>query len=207
MTLLTSCAALVAEDDPTAALDLDDSLKRLGFSVLGPVDNSAAALQLMHHQRPNIALVSASAPDCGFVLLASVLISMTVPFGVMATGYDQPMVGQEPVLRGAPRLAKPWDIRSLHQITRELYRCDLELKIADADRRITAGIRQVADQIRKVEALAAISTPQAASAELLLSAMTRSLRLMRTSRALGRLSKPTFGPAFPGIRGDSVRSS
>jgi two-component system, response regulator PdtaR len=180
----SDCTVLVAEDDPVMALDLDDRLRRFGCTVLGPVATAAEGLRLVHRQRPSLALLRASAWEGGFLLLANVLASIHVPFGVVATGYETAALARDSVLRAAPRLTEPWDAASLHQLTRSLYRSDLELKISHADQRIAAGTRRLAEQVRRVEKLEATGDYESLLAQALLTEMARALRLMRTGRAL-----------------------
>ena len=183
MALPSTCIVLVAEDDPIVALDLADSLGRFGCTVLGPVASSMEGLQLIHRQRPSIALLSASVAEGGFLLLGNVLASLMVPFGVVATGSDHVLLRRNSLLREAPRLHKPFNSADLHKAASDLYRADLQQKIAQADDRIAGGTVRVAEQLRLVEKLAAAGT-STVLAESLLNNMTRGLRLLRTSRTL-----------------------
>jgi hypothetical protein len=178
------CSALVAEVDPVVAIDLNDTLTRLGCTVLGPVDSSAAGIKLLLRQRPNFALLNVSPRVDHFLPLAELLSLTDVPYAIFATVDDQVALSRASIGRDVPQLAQPFDPESLHQLARGLYRTDLELKLKKADQRIAAGISRIAHQVRKVEQLAAASYDESRLAEFLLCEIIHAVHLMRTTRAL-----------------------
>jgi CheY-like chemotaxis protein len=185
---LESRTVLVAESEPVQALDLDDNLRRCGCAVLGPVSSGAEALCLLRRARPDMALLDAWLPDGGVLAVAQTLAAQEVPFALMATGCEAGPLAH-PLLRQAPRLMKPYRPPELYRSVRVLYRAELEVQLAQAERYIREGRERLARQLRLVERLAA-GSPDAALAEKLTCGIARSLRLMRVRRAqlLGQLA-------------------
>ena len=178
---------LVVEDEPVQALDLEQSLHLLGHAVLGPTGSWAEALDLVHRQRPDLALLDARLSDGGLLPVAEALRSFEVPFALIATGEGGPL--DHPLLREAPRLVKPYRVPDLQRSVRALRLADLGAQLAQAEQHIVAGRERLARQLRLVERLADRGHGTS-TAELLSREMGRSLRLMRQHRVylLGQMA-------------------
>lgn len=172
---------LVAENEPVQALDLDQSLRHYGCGVLGPASSGAEALGLLRRARPDMALLDAWLPEGGALEVARALATREVPFAIMTTGYEAGPL-DHPLLRDAPRLAKPYRAPELYRSVRALYRAELEAQIARAERHIGEGRERLARQLRLIERLAA-GGHDTALAQKLAHGIARSLRLMRMHRA------------------------
>ena len=176
-----SCLALVAENEPVQALDLEYCLRGLGCSVLGPAGSAAEAMDLLRRRRPDLALVDTTLPDGGALQVAKALAAEAVPFAVLATGSEDGRIAEHPLLRDALQLLKPYRATDLRQSVRGLLRADLEARLMAAERRIAEGRERIARQARLVRRFAA-GGHDTALAEKLLREMARSLRLMRAHR-------------------------
>jgi CheY-like chemotaxis protein len=176
----TGCTVLVVEGEPVQALDLERSLHDLGYAVLGPTGSWTEALDLLHRQRPDLALLDAQLSDDGLQPVAEALRLFDVPFAVMATGEEGPL--DDPLLRMVPRLAKPYRMSELHRSVRALRLSDLRVQLASAEEHIATGRERLAGQLRLVERLAERGQGTG-TAEVLLREMGRALRLMRQHRA------------------------
>jgi hypothetical protein len=81
------------EDDFMIAMDLQVTLERHGWSVMGPVATVQGALNLLKHESPSVALVAEKLKACD------------VPF-VLATAYGRPEEFGGDVLSGAPNVGQ-----------------------------------------------------------------------------------------------------
>src|SRR4051812_33882874 len=97
---------LVVEAAAVEALDLEQSLKVLGCTVLGPVGSTAEALRLLHRERPGLAVLGTALRDGSSLAVAQQLISADVPFAFFA-GRDDSLL-THPMLRDVPLLPKPY---------------------------------------------------------------------------------------------------
>jgi CheY-like chemotaxis protein len=109
---LRGLEVLVAEDEPVTALCLQEILRDLGCSVLGPVSSVAETLTMLRSVRPDVALLDVHMPDGAITPVAALLAHSAVPFVVM-TADDE--VGLEPALSGATLLPKPYRAGEVRQ--------------------------------------------------------------------------------------------
>ena len=102
---------LVVEDEALIAMDLEHTLGRHGFRVLGPATTVAAALRLLDGEAPDVALLDVNLRGEMVTPVAEVLRARGVPF-VLASAYDAAQLTAE-VLAGAPNVGKPVNVRRL----------------------------------------------------------------------------------------------
>jgi CheY-like chemotaxis protein len=178
---LEGCTVLIAENEPVQALDLDQSLRDYGCTVLGPAFSGAEAVGLLRRTRPDMALLDAWLPDDGVLRVAQALAAQEVPFAVMATGYEAGLLDHL-LLCGAPRLAKPYRVSELHRSVRVLHRAELQARLAQAERHVREGRERLASQLRLIERLTT-GGHDMLLAQKLAREIARSLRLMRAHRA------------------------
>jgi len=100
----TPSLILVVEDDPFIALDLEQTLKREGYYVLGPASSVTAALALLRHTDPDAAVLDVNVQGKKVTPVAHVLANSGVPF-VLASGDAEPF--EEDILTKARNLGKP----------------------------------------------------------------------------------------------------
>jgi CheY-like chemotaxis protein len=104
---------LVAEGEPVTALCLEEILRDLGCSVLGPVSSVAEALVLLGSVRPDVALLDVHMLDGAITPVAASLARSAVPYVVMTADNE---AGLEPALSGAALLRKPYSAGEVRQV-------------------------------------------------------------------------------------------
>lgn len=109
---LAQARVLVAEPMAVIALDLEHTLWELDCVVLGPVSSVADAL-LLQRERPDAALLELDLQDGHAAPLAEKLASLGVPFA-LAT-FHQGSEADDPALRAAVRVMKPYSRHELHR--------------------------------------------------------------------------------------------
>lgn len=174
------CTVLVIEDEPVQALDVEQSLKQLGCTVLGPVASRAEARDLLHRKRPNLALLDMVLRDGIAVPVAEQLVALEVPFAAMA-GWDH-LLQDHPLLHGVPLLRKPYSPPKLRASVRQLFRIDLTQSLARTDRRITVAWNNIQAQARLISRLAAKGS-DTHGAEERLKTYERTLAVLHQRRA------------------------
>jgi CheY-like chemotaxis protein len=108
---LTGVRVLVAEDEAIVAFDLEETLRSLGCSVRAAVSSGSSLLELVRRERPDVVLLDLGLADGFAVPIAASLRAEGVPF-VLTTGYPLGLF-DEPALRGAPVVVKPYDAQEL----------------------------------------------------------------------------------------------
>ncbi len=118
--LLKGAPVLVAEDDLLQALDIAESLKEAGATVIGPVSRLDDALLLVRRGKCSAAILDFRLGDANIIPLGQELFRRNIPF-VIHTGYDCTGVlpGQ---WRGCKLIWKPANIRYLVQTVAALVR-------------------------------------------------------------------------------------
>ena len=111
---LQSRQILVVEDKVLVAMDLEDTLRQQGCEVLGPAPSVRLALAILEQQTPDAVLLDLNLNGDAAVPVAEALRARGVPF-VIVSGYTAAQ-SPDPVLEGAPRIAKPADHRVLLRV-------------------------------------------------------------------------------------------
>jgi two-component system, response regulator PdtaR len=108
---------LVVEDEFLIAMELEQTLQRAGYGVIGPVASVGAALGLLQNTRPDAAVLDGNLAGERVTPVAEVLRAMAVPF-VLASGYGPEDFKDEEVLRNVVNLGKPTIARRLlHELS------------------------------------------------------------------------------------------
>jgi two-component system, response regulator PdtaR len=102
----TPYLVLIVEDDPFIALELEEMLKREGYYVLGPASSVSAALALLRHADPDVAVLDVNVQGLRVTPVAKVLADHRVPF-VIASGETEAF--DDVVLAKARNIGKPTD--------------------------------------------------------------------------------------------------
>jgi DNA-binding response OmpR family regulator len=105
ITALSGATVLIVEDDSLIARDLAATVEAQGASVVGPASDTDAALRLLEHERPDIAVLNVGLAAGSGVPVARRLCELGVPF-VVVSGYNGEDI-LSPFLRVAPYLSKP----------------------------------------------------------------------------------------------------
>ncbi len=98
---------LIVDDEALIALTLADSLRELGFTVLGPAHSVEAAMALIRQGAPDCAVLDINLAGRRNAPVARALQALGVPF-VYCTGYAEPADQIEPGLE-AEIITKPTD--------------------------------------------------------------------------------------------------
>jgi CheY-like chemotaxis protein len=110
---LRGLKVLLVEDDAIVAFDVEGILRDLGCAIVFVASSVEEALAALRTGQPDAALLDLSVRDGRVTPVAQALATAGVPFAVV-TGYDADKLNEEPVLRTALYLGKPYgrsDIR------------------------------------------------------------------------------------------------
>ena len=97
---------LVVEDEFLIAMELESTLRRGGYQVLGPAPSVRVALELLQRDRPDAAVLDVNLAGERVTPVAEVLRSMSIPF-ILASGYGAADLNADRVLRAATNIGKP----------------------------------------------------------------------------------------------------
>ena len=103
---------LVVEDEYYLAEELDEALRAVGATVLGPVPSIEDALELLEGDLPDLATVDVNLRGEMAYSVADALLARGVPF-LFTTGYDQASLPERHA--GVRRLEKPVEVRKIIQ--------------------------------------------------------------------------------------------
>jgi CheY-like chemotaxis protein len=118
---LQGLRVLVAEDEFLVALLLEEELRSLGCSIVGPFTNLAMATQASRRDPFDLAILDINLSGELVYPLADELLAREVPF-LLLSGYGAANLPER--FRTSPRLAKPYDpaalVREIRRILPEL---------------------------------------------------------------------------------------
>lgn len=109
---MKNARVLVVEDEYFVALEVAELIRDLGAEVLGPFPRVPAALEAISRETPHAAVLDVRLNGDLSTPIAEELLSRGVPF-LLATGHEA--IDLPPVLREAPRVAKPFDRDALRR--------------------------------------------------------------------------------------------
>lgn len=102
---------LVAEDETLVLIEIEDMLRELECEIVGPVSTVGAAVAAIRQHDIDGALLDMNLRGKHIAPAAEQLLAREVPF-LLVTGYAR-RAGDEPALKDAPRLQKPFSLHSL----------------------------------------------------------------------------------------------
>lgn len=102
---------LVAEDEPLVLMEIEDMLRELECEIVGPASTVKAAVAAICQNDLDGALLDMNLRGERVAPAAEELLARGVPF-LLVTGYAS-RAGDEPALKDAPRLHKPFSLHSL----------------------------------------------------------------------------------------------
>jgi CheY-like chemotaxis protein len=150
----TGCRALIVEPDPVQAMALDLLLEEFGCHCVVPIVSPTEIERCLKQSQPSFALVDVSL-DKQLLPVAECLASKEVPFAVLTFGAPSEPLDRSGALRDRPRIDRPFDAPTLHAATSALYQQRVRTLIGNADRRIAEGRQRLADQLKRIERMAA----------------------------------------------------
>ena len=101
---------LVVEDAPIIALDVQEMLEGLGWTVVGPIGNLGVALEMAAQESLDAALIDINIRGGKIYPVARLLAARGIPF-LLASGYANKELPEDLVDR--PRLEKPYNAADL----------------------------------------------------------------------------------------------
>ena len=102
---------LVAEDETLVLMEIEDMLRELECEIVGPVSTVGAAVSTVRQNDLDGALLDMNLRGERIAPAAEELVARGVPF-LLVTGYAS-RAGDEPALKNAPRLTKPFSLLRL----------------------------------------------------------------------------------------------
>jgi two-component system, response regulator PdtaR len=99
---------LVVEDEAIIRMDLVETLRDLGYDVVGEAGDGQAAVELAHSLRPDVVLMDIAMPLMDGLTAAEELCGADGPAVVMVTAFSQEQAVQRAAAAGAMAyLVKP----------------------------------------------------------------------------------------------------
>ncbi|MFG1182275.1 response regulator [Xanthobacter versatilis] len=109
---------LVVEDEFLVALGLEDNLRSLGCTVVGPIASLAGAMEVAAHERVDAAILDVNLAGEAVYPAASILADRGIPF-IFCSGYTG-SVRMPTEFADAPRVAKPYTSRAIAEALSDL---------------------------------------------------------------------------------------
>jgi DNA-binding response OmpR family regulator len=110
---------LVVEDEMMIAILLDEALRSLGGTVVGPVGKLEAAKRLATEEMFDAAVLDINIRGGQVFPVAAILEARGIPY-VLASGYSDWVLPEH--MQGKPRLTKPFTLRELELVVLLLCR-------------------------------------------------------------------------------------
>lgn len=117
--LFESNRILIAEDVPSIAWLICDTLVEAGFGIVGPAATAGTAAEMVAEQHVDAALLDVGLADGPSFSLAESLADRGIPFAFL-TGYDIDDVPSH--LRDHPVITKPMQLDNLVDVVQKLCR-------------------------------------------------------------------------------------
>ncbi|MEP9352947.1 response regulator [Xanthobacter sp. KR7-65] len=116
--IFTGRRVLVVEDEYLVALGLDDNLRSLGCTVVGPIASLSAAMAAAATEKVDAAILDVNLAGEPVYPAASILAERGVPF-IFCSGYTG-SVRMPSEFADAPRVAKPYTSRVIAEALADL---------------------------------------------------------------------------------------
>ena len=100
-----SQSILIVEDDTLIALDLQTLVENAGYNVIGPAWSVEAAVKLLEHAKPDLALLDINLGGINSFRIAEMLVAKAVPF-IFVTAHSRRILHDDYADR--PVLEKPF---------------------------------------------------------------------------------------------------
>jgi CheY-like chemotaxis protein len=104
---LAGVRVLVVEDELLVLMDVEDLLEEQGCHILDPAANVNDALKRISQYQPDLVILDRNLNGTRSTPVAEELNRAQIPY-VVITGYETG-VGDEPAMKGAPCIRKPWN--------------------------------------------------------------------------------------------------
>jgi CheY-like chemotaxis protein len=109
---------LVVEDSPLIATVLEDMLKDMGCTVVGPTGNMAFGVELATNEEIDAAVIDLNIRGGKVYPVAEVLAARNIPF-IIASGYADWTMRDD--MKDRPRLTKPYSAEAVEEQLTKLF--------------------------------------------------------------------------------------
>ncbi|MFP4268135.1 MAG: PAS domain S-box protein [Spirochaetaceae bacterium] len=143
-----SATILVVEDEQIVAFDIMDTLKKLGYSVLGPVDTGAEALEIVEKQSPDLVLLDVKIKGGmdGIETAEELRERYRVPFIFLSTFSDDATLSRAKKTQPSGFITKSSHKNDLHTtLEMALYKHRMELKVQKHEELLSVTLKSMSD--------------------------------------------------------------
>ena len=109
--------ALIVEDELLVLMDLEDTLRDMGFEIAGKASDLRRGLALAKEQQIDVAILDLNLAGSSSETIADELEARGVPF-LFASGYTEAAIPER--YRSRPRVAKPYETTSLRRVLQQV---------------------------------------------------------------------------------------
>jgi len=130
---------IIVEDDEITSLNLNMSLQKQGYTIVGVCDNIAQAKQKLKTHNPDIAIIDISLQkkDDGIELAKEIRKNYNIPFVYLTSYSDDEIISQAKLTEPYGYIVKPFVAGSLHAtIQMALFKFEQEKNVDNTDERI-----------------------------------------------------------------------
>ena len=158
---MTAVSIMIVEDEGITAMDLQDTLKHLGYAVAGMADSGEDAVRLAGDLRPDLVLMDIMLKgEMDGVAAAAQVRDLGIPVVYLTAYTDESTLARAKITEAFGYLVKPFEERELHTtVEMALYKHRAEATLKGSYRRLEASLTELkAAQQRLVrqERLAAV---------------------------------------------------
>jgi PAS domain S-box-containing protein len=139
---------LIVEDERIVALDLRESLRSLGYVVIGMAASGDKAIELVKDNKPDLILmdIMLKGEIDGITTTQKILSEFNIPVIYLTAYADENTVARAKVTEPYGYLLKPFEVRELHTtIEMALYNHRIETAIKESERWLFTTLRSVGD--------------------------------------------------------------
>lgn len=113
---MENTSILIVEDDEITALNLNISLKKQGYNVVGIFDNILETQRYLEDNTPNIVIIDISLQESndGIELAKIIRETYNIPFIFLTSFSDDDIISQAKLTEPYGYIVKPFDPNSLH---------------------------------------------------------------------------------------------
>lgn len=143
-----SATILVVEDEQIVAFDIMDTLKTLGYAVLGPVDTGREALEIVEKQSPDLVLLDVKIKGSmdGIETAEELRERYRVPFIFLSTFSDDATLARAKKTQPSGFITKSSHKNDLHTtLEMALYRHRMELKVQKHEELLSVTLKSMSD--------------------------------------------------------------
>jgi len=146
---------LIVEDETIVAKDIEQSLRALGYQVLGIAVTGAAALQLAEEAAPDLILmdIKLKGEMDGIATAERIRKRFDLPVVLLTAFSDEGTLQRAKVTEPFGYLLKPFEERELHtSIQMALYKHQMEHRLKESEQWLSATLRSISEGLIAADA-------------------------------------------------------